>query len=253
MKVSFDHNGIHYAADLAAPIDLSIVLREGFDNVNCFYAPPVSYEPVRAGSFVGSTAEGGVVNFLNVRLNPHGNGTHTECVGHIAKERHVLHQCLREHHFGAKLVSVFPQKMDNGDRVIVPERIQEVLTAHEARALIVRTLPNPIDKQKAQYAGANPPYFHPEAIAYMVECGIEHLLTDLPSVDREEDGGLLSAHKTFWNYPGPAVRLHATITELIYVPDTAKDGLYLLNLQTASFDMDASPSKPILYLLQKIN
>ncbi len=249
MIVRFDHNATSYAANLAAPIDLSIVLREGFENVNCFYAPPVSYEPVRMGDFVGSTAEGGVVNFLNVRVNPHGNGTHTECVGHIAHERFVLHQCLTRHHFLAKLISVFPQKMENGDRVILPERIREVLQHNEAEALIVRTLPNDASKQQAQYSGANPPYFHPEAIAYMVECGIQHLLTDLPSVDREEDGGLLAAHKTFWNYPGPAVREYATITELIFAPDTAKDGIYLLNLQTASFDMDASPSKPTLYTL----
>ncbi len=249
MTIRFDHNGTHYAANLAAPIDLSMVLREGFDNVNCFYAPPVSYEPVRMGDFVGSTAEGGVVNFLNVRINPHGNGTHTECVGHIAQERFVLHECLKQHHFLAKLVSVFPQKMDNGDRVILPERIQEVLQNNEAEALIVRSLPNDATKQQVQYSGSNPAYFHPEAIAYMVECGIQHLLTDLPSVDREEDGGQLAAHKAFWNYPGPAVRQHATITELIFVPDTAKDGLYLLNLQTASFDMDASPSKPTIYAL----
>ena len=42
-------------------------------------------------------------------------------------------------------------------------------------------------------------------------------------------------------------RLDSTITELIYVNDSVSNGTYLLNLQIASFENDASPSKPILY------
>jgi hypothetical protein len=42
-------------------------------------------------------------------------------------------------------------------------------------------------------------------------------------------------------------RLNCTITEMIYVPDEVLDGSYVLNLQIASFENDASPSKPILY------
>jgi arylformamidase len=81
---------------------------------------------------------------------------------------------------------------------------------------------------------------------------VKHLLLDLPSVDREEDGGALAAHKAFWQYP-ESIRMDATITELIYVPNHVGDGLYLLNLQIASFESDASPSKPILYHLLSDN
>ena len=42
-------------------------------------------------------------------------------------------------------------------------------------------------------------------------------------------------------------RVNSTITELIYVPNNVADGEYLLNLQVASFDTDASPSRPILF------
>ena len=38
-----------------------------------------------------------------------------------------------------------------------------------------------------------------------------------------------------------------TITEMIYVPNEISDGLYVLNLQIAPFENDASPSKPVLY------
>jgi hypothetical protein len=68
-------------------------------------------------------------------------------------------------------------------------------------------------------------------------------------VDREEDEGNLEAHHAFWNYPN-APRLDATITEFIYVKDEIRDGLYFLNLQIASFESDASPSKPVLYAIK---
>ena len=69
---------------------------------------------------------------------------------------------------------------------------------------------------------------------------------DIPSVDREEDYGLLLAHRSFWKQERSQ---DCTITELIYVPDSLKDGLYLLFLQTPAMELDAVPSKPILYPL----
>ena len=81
----------------------------------------------------------------------------------------------------------------------------------------------------------------------MVDKGIEHLLIDLPSVDREEDGGLLAGHKAFWKLPAPGGREHCTITEMIYVDPSISDGLYLLNIQTPSMTLDACPSRPVLF------
>ncbi len=66
--------------------------------------------------------------------------------------------------------------------------------------------------------------------------------------DKEEDGGALATHKAFWLYPDNT-REGCTITELIYVPDEISDGFYLLNIQIASFEIDVSPSKPVLYKL----
>ena len=207
--------------------------------------------PVIAGDFIGSTEQGGVVNFLNVRLNPHGNGTHTECVGHIAKEKYTINQSLLNFHFPVKLVSVYPTKLENGDRVILKAQMEELLKEHEIEALIIRTLPNDDGKLTRHYSGINPPYMHHEAIEYIVDCGINHLLLDLPSVDREEDEGKLLSHKAFWQFPDK-VRKNATITELIYVDNVIKDGFYLLNIQIASFEIDVSPSKPVLYRLKSI-
>ena len=251
MKVTFQHHNQNYEADLSQTLDISIPLKEGDQSVNCFYAPLMETSPVVAGDFIGSTAKGGPVNFLNVRLNPHGNGTHTECVGHIAKEPFTINQSLKKFHFVAKLVSIYPSTDVNNDRVIQKKQLEEVLQKGEVEALIIRTLPNDDLKMQTKYSGSNPPYVHHEAIDYLVSCGINHLLIDLPSVDREEDGGTLLAHKAFWQYPDN-VRKDCTISELIYVPNGIKNGLFLLNIQTASFEIDVSPSKPVLYDLKKI-
>lgn len=248
MQITFTRQERIFKADLSQGVDLSIPLRAGLENPNCFWAPAPEFSPVRAGDFVGSTAEGGPVNFFNVRFNPHGNGTHTECVGHIARERYVLRECLRDTHVFARLVSLFPRRTEEGDRVIFKDQLEEVFSKNEAEALILRTLPNDERKLQLNYSGANPPYLHHEAAEYLVSCGVQHLLLDLPSVDREEDGGQLLAHRAFWQYPD-AVREGCTITEMIFVPEKVADGFYLLNLQTAAFDLDASPSRPVVFPL----
>jgi hypothetical protein len=98
-----------------------------------------------------------------------------------------------------------------------------------------------------------PPFFAEEAIKLIVELGFKHLLVDLPSIDRLYDEGKLSNHRLFWNIEhgsfetNAGTRMHSTITELIYVPDSVADGQYLLNLQIAPFESDASPSRPVIF------
>jgi hypothetical protein len=74
---------------------------------------------------------------------------------------------------------------------------------------------------------------------------------DLPSVDRETDGGELVFHHAFWGIPDNP-DFERTITELIFVDDSISDGLYLLEMQLASFENDASPSRPVLYAIEKV-
>jgi hypothetical protein len=117
--------------------------------------------------------------------------------------------------------------------------------------LIIRTLPNNTSKLSKRYSGTNPIYLDAGAAEYIRECGIEHLLIDLPSIDKEEDGGALLAHRAFWDFPS-APRKNASITELIFVPNEIKDGIFLLNLQIAPIELDASPSRPVIYPLEII-
>ncbi len=251
MITNIQYHGESYQIDLEKPIDISIPLKADDQQVNCFYAPPLQIEPVRAGNFVGDIQEGGLVNFKTIRINPHGNGTHTECVGHIAKELYTINQCLKQFFFLAEVISIEPCDDGEGDQLILREHLEEKLEGKCPEALIIRTLPNNEDKKSCNYSGKNPPYLYCDATNYLVEQGIKHLLIDLPSVDREQDGGRLLSHKFFWNYPHDHPRTDCTITELIYVPPTVPDGTYYLNLQIISLELDVSPSKPILYQVIK--
>lgn len=226
------------------PIDLSLPLSTE-NKVKCFYAPDLSIEPVKEGDFIGDTLQGGVLNFKNVTLNPHGNGTHTECVGHISTEVYTINQCLTRFLFDATLISITPETQGE-DRVITKKLLEQNWQNYNP-ALVIRTLPNE-GKKAVDYSGQNPPYLSEDAMQFVVEKGVKHLLVDLPSVDPAEDGGKLLAHRAFWQYPSNT-RVDATITELIFVPDEITDGEYVLNLQIAPFELDASPSKPILYPL----
>ena len=106
MQIILQHpNGNRYQIDRTQALDISIPLKEGLETVNAFYAPPLHIEPVRAGNFVGDMQEGGLLNFKNVQFNPHGNGTHTECIGHISPDAYTLNQCLKQFFFWAELVS----------------------------------------------------------------------------------------------------------------------------------------------------
>ncbi len=253
MQASVSINKKNYRIDLSKPIDISIPLRAGNKNVNAFHIPDVEIFPFVIGDFVGAVSKGGSCNVNNIAFNPHGNGTHTECVGHISKEFIFLNNCLKNFFFTAKLITVEPEKSGN-DKVISLKQIVKHFSRRGSveppEALIIRTVPNAKSKLTKKYSGTNPAYLYKDAATFIREQGISHLLLDLPSVDKEMDGGELSAHHCFWNYP-INTRMNATITELVYVPDIVKDGNYLLNLMIASFENDASPSKPVLYSLKK--
>ena len=203
-------------------------------------------EAVINGEWIGDVSKGGSVNFRNITFNPHGNGTHTECVGHISKEFITINACLKQFMFLAEVVTILPKELENGDFVITRLQLQEALEGQKPEAIIIRTLSNGTNKLSVNYSNTNPPYILEDAILFLNDSGIEHLLIDMPSVDREIDGGKLLAHHSFWQYPYNT-QFQKTITELIYVPNEVADGTYILNIQIASFENDASPSKPILY------
>lgn len=253
MQSQINLNGQTFSVDLSEPIDISIPLSASDKNPIAWYLEQPTIEPVRFGDWVGTVKQGSSTNFNNIQFNPHAHGTHTECLGHITKEFYSINQTLKKFFFLAKLISVTPEKHEE-DFVITKTQITEALKdlTQATEAVIIRTLPNGLEKTSKNYSHTNPPYLAEEATRFLVEKGIQHLLIDLPSVDRESDEGKLLSHKAFWNLKdtnsvNSDARLDATITEMVYIPDNIKDGRYMLNLQIASFENDATPSKPVLY------
>ncbi|MBL7473856.1 cyclase family protein [Robertkochia sediminum] len=250
MKIHIEHKLGNLQANLTQPIDISLPLKNGNDNVNAWYLAPPTIEPVQHGDFTGSVNAGASTNFNNIFFNPHAHGTHTECVGHITPEFHSVNKALNTFFFMAKVISITPEKQGE-DLVITRKQLEEAIGEEIPEALVIRTLPNESSKKTRQYSHTNPPYLSETAAKWIAEKGIDHLLVDLPSVDKEKDEGKLLAHKAFWQYP-EQTRHQATITEFVHIPDRVEDGLYLLNLQIASFENDASPSKPVLYRIAHV-
>lgn len=244
MRISLDIEGRTLWFDISKPKDISIPLQAGRNNPLAWYQDAPNITPVIDGDFIGQVSQGSSTNFNNIFFNPHAHGTHTECVGHITRSFHSVNEHLKEFFFWARLMTLRPQTIGS-DHVITKAQIAEHDFSTGTRAVVIRTLPNCRDKLSKNHSHTNWPYLDQEAAIYLRECGIDHLLIDLPSVDKEKDQGKLMAHKAFWDYPD-APRFHATITELIFVPDDVKDGEYLLNLQVAPFHNDASPSRPVL-------
>lgn len=253
MKATISISDSTYAIDFSQPIDISIPLTNTDDNPIAWYLDKPSIEPVRMGDWVGKVSEGqSSTNFNTIVFNPHGHGTHTECLGHITRDFYSINDTLKTFIFLAQVITVEPILIDNGDAIITLDQIRKQWNNQQQKGIVIRTLPNQQDKKHSKYSHTNPPYLEAAAATFLREEGIEHLLIDLPSVDKEKDEGKLEAHKAFWNVTNvndvnADARFNATITEMIYVPELVVDGFYILNLQIASFVNDASPSKPIIY------
>ena len=245
MIATLGHPAREYRIDLSRPLDISIALRGGEHNVNAWYLDAPRIEPHRQDGFVGQVSQGGSTNFNDIWFNPHSHMTHTECLGHITEAFHSVNDKLKKYFFTAELRSLTPEPMGE-DLVISEKQLARALGGNRPEAVVIRTLPNGEDKRHSTHSNTNPPYLLEEAARFLVRCGVDHLLIDLPSVDRERDGGALLAHRAFWNMAGEP-RTASTITELIYVPDRILDGSYILELQVAPMENDASPSRPILY------
>ncbi len=246
MQARILFRGQPFTVNLAQGINLSASMGMRSKEFKAWFTDDVEISPEQRGDWTASVEKGSPVNFYNIRFNPHGNGTHTETVGHISPSRESVNTHLNKHHFMAKVVWLKPEKRGE-DWVVSLAALQSQTQNWEGvEALIIKTGDYP---DGHDFSGTNPTYFEWQLLEFVREQGIEHFLCDLPSVDREEDQGALLAHRAFWNYPQDP-RTSATISELLQIPAQAKPGLYLLNLQVAPFENDAAPCRPVVFALQ---
>lgn len=256
--LTLDIGGRRYRADSAA--GRSLAIRLDFDGAqpNFFGAAAAEGQTYTAGTFTGDTRRGGSCNVATYRLTPHCNGTHTECIGHVVDGGMTLADAQVPAFVPAILVSVAVEQGRAIARDALENTLRDSPQSQFPRALIVRTLPNASEKRQRAYTAESPPaWFSAEAMHVIRNAGVEHLLVDLPSLDAMGDA-ILTAHRIFWGLPvqsrrlGDAQHPHATITEMIYVPDDIADGSYLLNLQLPAFAADAAPSQPVIFPLEPL-
>ena len=267
MQARIHLDGRELSIDLSRPVDLALELDFSGAQPRHFGAPRASSRPFAARGFKGSVARGAGCNCELITFIPHCNGTHTEGVGHLTRERFDAYRVTPAGLLAALLVSVTPEPAAGEgsdpmpqaqDRLITQRSLERAWPAHTPfapRALIIRTLPNTPDKRVRDYSAQTPPYLSRQAAELLVARGILHLIVDVPSVDRAHDEGRLTAHHVFFGLPRGAVhaedagRSSATITELAYIPEAVADGACLLALQVPAFSGDAVPSRPLLYPL----
>ena len=253
---------------LAIPVDFSGA------GPRHFGAPAPVARPYSAGDFSGSVASGASCNCATLTLIPHCQMTHTESVAHLTREAGDTWRVVPRGLLPAVVVSVTPEPARETSESTDPQPwgTDVLITQRRLRAAwpmarpaagpmfdpvaaIIRTMPNEASKRSRDYSDSVPPYLTREAVQWLVEKRIEHLVLDLPSVDRTHDEGHLVGHRIFFGMPpgsharGDAARARATITELAFIPDEVPDGPCLLSLAVPAIGGDAVPSQPIVYPL----
>lgn len=247
------------AVDFRGAVSLALPLDFSQPHPRHFGAPAATSEAFRTGGFEGEVARGASCNCRRVTLVPHCNGTHTESASHLTLQQRALHALLPLAPVPALLLSVQPvpaaQSGEDslpapapGDRLITRAAVLAAWASHAAArssALLLQT--------GTAWDDPAPPFLSRQLMQELVARGIEHLVTDLPSVDRLADEGRLTAHRIFFGLPpgstdlDAATRPLATITELANFPPGLRDGECALQIQVPAWSGDAVPSRP-LYL-----
>jgi arylformamidase len=270
-ELSFGGQKVRAALDRG--VSLAIAVEFGAPGPRHFGAPSPAAAPFSVGSFSGSVATGASANCSTVTLTPHCQMTHTESVAHLTRESGDAWRVVPRGLLPAVVVSVLPEPASESnestdpqpwatDALITRRRLRAAwpmtrpsMSNVEPVAAIIRTLPNDLGKRTRDYSDLVPPYLTREAVEWLVEKRIEHLVLDVPSLDRTHDDGHLVGHRIFFGLPpgsrarGDAARSRATVTELAFIPDEVHDGPCILTLAVPAIGGDAVPSQPIVYPL----
>ena len=94
MKVKISTNNENFKVDFNRPIDLSLTSKVK-NSFKAWYVDEIKINTIKSEGFIGSVKEGGSVNFRELLINPHGNMTHTESVGHISLDNIYVNEILQ--------------------------------------------------------------------------------------------------------------------------------------------------------------
>ena len=291
MKITIDLQSTRYQVSMENSWSLAIPVNfnQPSQQPNHFSANAALASPMHADGFIGDTKQGGSCNVNELTINPHCNGTHTESIAHICdfssnstfisdiEGNEALAPTLAQLNLPALIpcavISITPElalesndnyspKFYEHDLIISSYALKKSLINYnnaQLQALVIRSLPNNTNKQQQAYNSENQPsFFSREAILYLNERGVEHLLVDLPSIDRLHDDGLMTCHHLFWQVDEGSHQINKnslvnkTITEMAFIDNEIPDDFYFINIQTPAFHNDAAPSRPVLFSAKEL-
>lgn len=289
MNVTIELKSTRYQVDMASSRSLAIAVNfnRSSQQPNHFGADLASANPMQAGEFIGDTKQGGSCNVNQLTINPHCNGTHTETIAHICDfsindhdEKHLENSALTIAQVNlpalmpCALISITPNlaiestetynpDFSAADLIISSSALIHALDHYndeQLQSLVIRTLPNDNSKRQQAYNNDNQPsFFSREAILYLNERGVEHIIVDIPSIDRLHDNGLMTCHHLFWQVEEGSHQItqhsliNKTITEMAFIDDKISDGFYFINIQSPAFHNDAAPSRPVLFSVKEMS
>ena len=249
MKIQINHNNQVYHIDSKKGHDLSIRNDFSGNEPTFFGAEQPEAVPQHSGDFIGDLESGGSCNVPIVSCNIHCTGTHTECISHIQDSKFKIPDKVPRDFIPAHLITVEPvaensikdsYHCDISDSIVIGKELIKNKISTSCQALIIRTLPNDQSKISRNYDDQPAPFFTNDAIHYVNKLGIMHLLVDVPSIDKPDDGGRLGNHRLFFDRGD-------TISELLYIPNDLLDGFGFLQIQVPNWNLDSAPSRPIFF------
>ena len=86
MIAEINLNNETFKVNLNNPIDLYLTSKVK-NSFKAWYVNEIKINSIKNDDFIGSVKDGGAVNFREILINPHGNMTHTESVGHISQKK----------------------------------------------------------------------------------------------------------------------------------------------------------------------
>jgi kynurenine formamidase len=261
MKIKIEHNNKLYQINSRDGISISIPMNFNDDNNPKFYDetnPKKEFYTYNDIEYNVNNNAG--CNVPLVKFNVHCSGTHTETASHVFSDADSIGNLLDLNFLPAVLISLNPESnLDDkyhstitlDDRIISKEMLKESLASETEfiDCIIIRTLPNSEDKKNKNYNNSSHPFLSNDAVYFLKDKGVKHIIIDTPSIDKSDDGGQLKNHKIFFLDDDKTINKN-TVTELAYIPDTCIDGRYFVCIGFPNFQLDAAPSNPVIYRVQ---
>ena len=252
--------------------DAAVRIRPDGASPHAFGLPAAREVPFPiGGGRVLRVEDGASVNCDGLHLHPHGDGCHAESVAHVlpADDARAL--------AGRAMLAATPPLLcgllldvateplgatgeryaglhDAADRVLARRALERAWQDARAvaldlpvEALLLRVYRPPL-AESFDFSGSAAPYPTAEALDLLVGLGARWLIVDLPSIDREDDGGSTPNHRRWWGLDGgdghaldgpPALR---GIVELARFPAALPAGPVAVALGLAPIESDAVPA-----------